>query len=465
MYFERVYDQGLAQASYVIGCQATGEALVVDPRRDVDVYTRVAEEQGLRITHVTETHIHADYLSGSRELAAATGARLLLSDMGGDDWRYRFDHEPLRDGEHFMVGNVKVDVLHTPGHTPEHLTFVVTDTPAGEAPTMALTGDFMFVGDVGRPDLLEKAAEQAGTQESGARELYRSLQRAASLPAYLPVWPGHGAGSACGKSLGAVPSSSLGYEQATSWVYRAANEEAFVRTILDGQPEPPSYFGRMKVQNRQGPPILGGIPEAVRLSPEALETAVAAGAQLVDARSAEEFGAGHIHGSLNVQGDGGFSNWAGWSLDPERPVILIAPVEEIEELVRGLIRVGIDKVAGYLPDLSEWTGSGRRLQALNQIDPRSLYDNRDRYTIVDVRGADEWDEGHIEGATHIHVGHLRDRVQELPRETPLVLHCASGGRSTLGASILESLGVSEVINLTGGIEAWHAEGLPVSGGV
>ena len=462
MYFERIFDRGLAQASYVIGCQATGESIVVDPRRDIDIYLETAAREGLTITQVTETHIHADYLSGSRELAHATGARLLLSEMGGHEWSYAFDHEPLRDGDTVMIGKVKIDVLHTPGHTPEHLTFIVTDTPAGDAPTMALTGDFIFVGDVGRPDLLEKAAQQAGTQEAGARELYTSLGKARELPPFLAIWPGHGAGSACGKSLGAVPSTTLGYEEATSWVFRAGSEAEFVSQILEGQPEPPSYFGRMKVQNRQGPPILQGLPKPSRMTPEDLEGAVAQGAQLIDARSKEAFSEAHIPGALNIQADEGFSNWAGWSLDPERPVLLVAPAERVEELVRGLVRVGIDHIAGYLSDIDEWSRSGRPLESLDQIEPEELYRRRNEYTILDVRGEDEWEEGHIGGARHIHVGHLRGRLDDIPRDKRLAVHCASGSRSVLGASILESLGLGKVTNLAGGIEKWEAKGLPVS---
>lgn len=464
MYFERVFDRGLAQASYVVGCQESGETLVVDPRRDIDVYLDIAAREGLQMTHVTETHIHADYLSGSRELAAATGARLLLSQMGGSDWDYRFDHEPLRDGDRIMIGNVRVEVLHTPGHTPEHITFLITDTSAGDTPTLALTGDFIFVGDVGRPDLLEKAASQAGTQESAARDLYRSLRKAADLPSYLPLWPGHGAGSACGKSLGALPSSSLGYEAATSWVFAVEDEEAFVRQILQGQPEPPSYFGRMKRQNREGAPILGTLPKPRRLNVPELETLLSGGAQLVDARSKEAFAAGHVPGALNVQADEGFSNWAGWTLDHRRRVILLAPEERIDELVRGLLRVGIDRIEGYLPGIEEWRNAPKPLRELPQLSPRELFEQAERYEIIDVRGEDEWEEARIEGARHIHVGSLREREKELPRGGKLLLHCASGSRSTLGASILENLGFEDVTNLQGGMEAWQEAGLPVERG-
>lgn len=462
MYFERVFDKDLAQASYVVGCQESGEALVVDPRRDIDIYQEIAEREGLRITHVTETHIHADYLSGSRELAAASAARLLLSDEGGPDWQYAFDHEGLHDGDRFTIGNVRVEVYHTPGHTPEHLTFVVTDTPAGDAPTMALTGDFVFVGDVGRPDLLEKAAQVEGAQEEGARQLYRSLRRIQALPSYLAVWPGHGAGSACGKALGAVPSSTLGYEEATSWAFRSEGEDSFLQEILDGQPEPPSYFARMKVQNRQGPPVLGSLPAPPALSPQDFDALRGEGAQVVDARPKGQFNQGHVPGALNIQADEGFSNWAGWTLDPERPVILLAPEERVDELVRALIRVGIDSIAGYLPGMEPWQADGRPVETLGEISPGELQAHRGEYTVIDVRGLEEWKEGHLAGARHIHVGHLVGRLQDIPRDRPIVLHCAGGDRSNLGASILKSHGIGTVYNLTGGISAWLEEGYPVT---
>ncbi|MBI4512851.1 MAG: MBL fold metallo-hydrolase, partial [Gemmatimonadetes bacterium] len=241
MIFQRFYNEGLAQASYLIGCEATGEALVIDPHRDAEQYVRAAEIQGLRIGHVTETHIHADYVSGTRELASRTGARIVLSDEGGADWKYGFTHGAvlLRDGDSFVVGRIRIDVLHTPGHTPEHLTFLVTDTAGADRPMGAFTGDFIFVSDVGRPDLLERAAGYAGTMEAGARHLYRSIQQFKGLPDYLQIWPGHGAGSACGKALGAVPQSTLGYERLFNWALRVEDEDAFVGAVLADQPEAP----------------------------------------------------------------------------------------------------------------------------------------------------------------------------------------------------------------------------------
>ncbi|MEX2443214.1 MAG: rhodanese-like domain-containing protein [Alkalispirochaeta sp.] len=462
MYFERIFDEDLAQVSYIVGCRQTGEALIVDPLRDVDRYVSIAEHQGLRITHVTETHIHADYLSGSRELAHASGAQLLLSDEGGPDWQYAFEHHGLHGGDRLHLGNVAIDVVHTPGHTPEHITFIVTDTAAGDAPTLALTGDFVFVGDVGRPDLLEKAASVTGSQETGARQLYQSLKVIRELPQYLAIWPGHGAGSACGKSLGAVPSTTLGYEEATSWAFRAPDEDSFVSQILEGQPEPPSYFGRMKVQNRQGPPILDGLPQPERLNPQAVERLQRDAAQIVDARPKTEYSRGHIPGSLNIQAAEGFSTWAGWTLDPNHPIVLVAPESRMEDLVRGLIRVGLDEITGYLPNITLWSDDGRAVATLPHIDPRELYQRSNEFQIIDVRGRDEWDEGHIVGAHHIHVGHLSQRLDEIPRNRPVALHCRAGDRSTLGASILRHFGYDNVYNVTGGLSAWKAQGLPLS---
>ena len=268
MLLKRIYDTKLAQASYLIGCAATGEAIVVDPNRDIDQYLRAAADEGLTIAVVTETHIHADFVSGSRELVERTGAQLLLSDEGDADWKYAFASAAsatlLHDGDSFMVGNLKFEVMHTPGHTPEHLTFLVTDTPATDRPMGAITGDFIFVGDVGRPDLLERAAKMQGTMEASARTLFRSLQRFKQFPDHLQIWPGHGAGSACGKALGAVPSSTLGYERFANWGLATTSEDEFVQAVLAGQPEPPKYFAEMKRINKMGPAILGGMARALR---------------------------------------------------------------------------------------------------------------------------------------------------------------------------------------------------------
>ena len=261
MLIERIYDEDLAQASYFIGCQRTGQALVVDARRDIDGYRDMAAKNGMEITAVTETHIHADYLSGTRELAAATGADIHVSGEGGEDWQYGFEAARLHDGDEIRIGNIVVAAVHTPGHTPEHLSFLVTDGAFADAPGYLLTGDFVFSGDLGRPDVLDEAAGGVDTCFLGAKQMFASLkEKFLTLPDHVQVFPGHGAGSACGKALGAIPSTTVGYERLYAWwgPYLAADDEAgFVAELLDGQPDAPFYFGRMKNQNRRGPAVMG----------------------------------------------------------------------------------------------------------------------------------------------------------------------------------------------------------------
>src|SRR5688572_305048 len=287
MFVQRFFEPSLAQASYLIGCQQTDEAIVIDANRDVEPYIQAAAQEGLRITHVTETHIHADYVSGSRELAHRTGASLCLSDEGDKDWKYQFEHaRKLKHGDRISIGNIRIDVLHTPGHTPEHLTFLITDGAAADKPIAAVTGDFIFVGDVGRPDLLERAAHYAGTMEASARTLWKSLQKFATLDDWLQIWPGHGAGSACGKGISAIPSSTLGYERRFNWAFGVKHENDFVERVLAGQPEPPTYFASMKRINKEGPALLGGFALPPRQLDDTLAAAVASGAVVVDTRPA-----------------------------------------------------------------------------------------------------------------------------------------------------------------------------------
>ena len=301
MYFKRIYDTDLAQASYLVGCQKNGTAIVIDPTRDAEQYLTLAQQEGLTITHVTETHIHADYLSGSRELAARTSAALLLSDEGGPDWSYAFPHEGLNDGSVITLGNITLKVLHTPGHTPEHLSFLVTDGARGTEPSLLLTGDFVFVGDLGRPDLLDEAAGGIDTRFAGAKQMFASLRdKFLTLPDFVQVWPGHGSGSACGKALGAVESTTVGYERALSWwapLVRDGNEQAFTEELLAGQPDAPSYFGRMKTQNKAGPALLGDSSGVSQLSTFEAQEALEKGARLLDTRPRSDFQQGAVPGS------------------------------------------------------------------------------------------------------------------------------------------------------------------------
>jgi hydroxyacylglutathione hydrolase len=472
MLLKRFYDTKLAQASYLIGCQATGDAIVVDANRDVTQYIDAAAAEGVRITHVTETHIHADFVSGSRELAHRTGAQLLLSDEGDADWKYLFAAEAgahlLHDGDVIMVGNIRLDVMHTPGHTPEHLSFMVTDTPAAAGPMGVLTGDFVFVGDVGRPDLLEKAAHVAGTMEAGARTLFRSLQRFAQLPDHLQLWPGHGAGSACGKALGAVPSSTLGYEKVANWGLRITSEQEFVEAVLDGQPEPPLYFAEMKRINKVGPAILGERTPPVRGDVHTVEQALRDGTFVVDTRPASAFAAGHIPGTINIPLNGSFTTWAGWLLPYDRAALLLtdaACADCAANAVRDLAMIGLDTVRGFVSSdvLTAWTAAGHTLGMVPQIDAPTLSDALERgaLTVIDVRGESEFAAGHLPGARHIPVGYLTAHLDKLRAAGPIVVQCQSGARSAIAASVLRANGIRDVTNLTGGFVAWTAARLPV----
>lgn len=473
MYFRQFYDRPLAQASYLIGCQATGEAILIDPLRDIAPYLRSAAEEGLRITHVTETHIHADFVSGSREVAAATGARMYLSAEGGSDWQYAFAAQDgaqlLHDGDVIMVGNVRLDVWHTPGHTPEHLSFVVTDTPRAAGPLGIVTGDFVFVGDVGRPDLLEKAAGVANTMEAGARTLFASLKRFRSLPDHMQVWPGHGAGSACGKSLGAVPFSTVGYEKRSNWGVAETEEAAFVAAVLDGQPEPPRYFAEMKRINRDGPAVLGTLPIPARLPAARIET-LASSTWLIDLRTAARFAESHIPSSLSVPYGKSFSTWVGSLVPYDVDLVLLAesnadteaPPANVSSAVHDLTMIGLDRVIGYVDvddALRAWEEAGHATDSVEQVTVDELAQlHREPVTVIDVRGASEWNAGHLPGAVHVPLGTLRERVDSLP-DTPLVMQCQSGARSAIAASLLKRLGRTDVRNLVGGYAAWRSAGL------
>ena len=473
MFFQRFYDSGLAQASYMIGCQRTGEAIVVDPNRDVEQYLDAAKKEKLRVTSVTETHIHADFVSGARELAERAGARLLLSDEGGSEWAYGYagvaGARLLKDGEHVMVGNIRLDVMHTPGHTPEHIAFMVTDTPAGAGPWGVLTGDFVFVGDVGRPDLLEKAAGHAGTMEAGARTLFRSLERFRALPDHLQLWPGHGAGSACGKALGAVPSSTVGYERIGNWGVATLDEEEFVRGVLAGQPEPPRYFAEMKRINRDGPRVLGGMPRPPRIAGASIASLLQDGATVVDSRPASAFAAGHVPGTISIPLGGSFTTWSGWLLPYDRDVYLLvddaACADCDAKAVRDLAMIGLDRVAGIMgvDALTAWTATGGSLGTIAQAtaEEAARLMESGKATVLDVRGHSEWEAGHLPGVENIPVGHLTDRQDELPTDKPLILHCQGGGRSSIASSVLQARGMTNVINLVGGFGAWDKAGLPV----
>lgn len=467
MLIRRFYDDALAQASYLVACQQTGEAIVVDPNRDIDRYVAAAKAEGVRIAAVTETHIHADFLSGVRALARHTGAQLHLSDCGGAEWRYRFagvdGAAPLRDGDAIRVGNVRLDVLHTPGHTPEHIAFLVTDTAGADAPMGLLSGDFVFVGDVGRPDLLERAAGEAGTTVEMARTLFRSLQRLRALPEWLQIWPGHGAGSACGKSLGAVPSSTLGYELRFNWAFGTDDEERFVTAVQEGQVDPPPYFARMKRLNRDGPPM-DAIAEPAEHDAEGARRVFGTKETVVDVRPAAAFAEGHAP-SLALPLGSSFLTWAGWLLDGEREHHLVAEdAATAARAARELALIGVDRIGGWMTPGTARAAAGR-WHRLERLTPQELAAAaRDGGVhVVDVRNESEWSAGHLPGVANIPLGALGARAGELPRNGTIALHCQGGTRSVIAASLLEQRGFDRVVDLRGGYAAWAAAGLPVVG--
>ncbi len=472
MWFRQFYEEGLAQASYMIACQATGEALVVDPRRDIQPYLEEARRRGFRIVAVAETHIHADYLSGARELAKATEATLYLSDEGDENWKYRglegFRHVLLKDGDEIRIGNVRVRAVHTPGHTPEHLSFLVIDGAVADEPSLFLTGDFVFVGDIGRPDLLEEAAGIRGTAEPGARRMFRSLkEKFLTLPDHVQVWPGHGAGSVCGKALGAVPSTTVGYERRFAWwapYLERDDEEGFVRALLEGQPEAPTYFKEMKRLNRDGMPILGTLPRVAELTPYGFQRALSEGAILVDTRDKLAFAGGHLPGAINIPAGPNFTTWAGWLLPYDRPLVLLASPYQVEELTKALIRIGLDKVIGYIPSLEGYAkGELETVPQITAAEAKALWEKGEAL-ILDVRGRDEYLAGHIPGALNIHAGRIRQNLDRIPKDRPVILHCQGGDRSSTAISALLEAGFRNVINLTGGFKAWRQAGFPVEKG-
>jgi hydroxyacylglutathione hydrolase len=446
---KRFFEPLIAQNSYLIGCSEAGEAIVIDPNRNVQQYVDAAEASKLRITHVTETHIHADFVSGSRELAHRTGASLCLSDEGDKDWKYQFPHDrKLKNGDRITIGNVAIDVVHTPGHTPEHLTFLITDGAVADSPIAAVTGDFVFVGDVGRPDLLEKSAKIAGTMESGARTLWASLQRFKEYPDWLQIWPGHGAGSSCGKGISAIPHSTLGYERRFNWAFTAKTEAEFVANVLSGQPDPPPYFAVMKRVNRDqgsgsGEQREQGSGRRDQGSSESLDQVIQAGGLVVDTRPAEEFAKGHVPGTLNIPFGGSFVTWAGWLIPYDRDFYLVT--DRVDDVKKALALIGLERIAGHFP--------GNAAKGTERVDQVSVSDLGDQ-VVLDVRSDAEWKDGHIPSAIHIPLGQLANRIAEVPSDKRVVVQCQGGGRSSIGASLLQKMGRKNVANLQGGFKAW-----------
>ncbi len=469
MFLRMVYDDKLAEAAYLIGCQRTGEAIVIDPERDIDRYESLAAANALKIVAVAETHIHADFLSGAREFAEK-GAKVYVSDEGDADWKYQwldkksgggsYNHRLLRDGDTFAVGNIEFKALHTPGHTPEHICFMVTDRGGGaDKPIGVATGEFVFVGDLGRPDLLESAAGLVGKADPSAHRLYGTVRKFMEWPDYLQVWPAHGAGSACGKALGSVPQSTVGYEKMFNASIRAAeSEQRFVDYILDGQPEPPLYFARMKRDNKAGPRVLGEIPKPRQMSASELKAIDGRTNAIVDTRPWAAFKVAHPLGALWLPVNNSFSTDAGSMIDEREAICLIVDPGKLDDAVRGLIRVGLDNIAGWFDvgQFAQLEAVGTRMESTAEVTVAEATEMIRKHSpyLLDTRRKAEFAEGHLPGAANISHTRLLSRTSEVPQNRHILVNCLSGGRSGRACALLQKHGHS-VTNLAGGFKAWE----------
>jgi hydroxyacylglutathione hydrolase len=470
MFMRMIYDESLAQAAYLIGCQKTGEAVIIDPERDVDRYIELATQNELRIVATAETHIHADFVSGSRELAEQVGAHVYVSDEGDSDWKYQwldqkvgggaYLHTLLKDGDSFQIGNIELRVMHTPGHTPEHIVFLITDHGSGATEPMAMaSGDFVFVGDLGRPDLLESAAGLAGMMEPSARRLFATTQRLQEIPDFVQVWPAHGAGSACGKALGAVPMSTVGYERRFNPALLAAtSEQCFVDFILEGQPEPPLYFANMKRDNKIGPPVLGGLPSPSKMDASDLRMLDRQQVALIDTRPWEAFQSGHVPSSMSFPIINSFNTNVGSMVRDTDDIYLVIAPEYLEDAIRSLIRVGLDRVRGWVDasEVERYSDSAPDLAGVAEIcaeDAAAIIDAKE-IQVLDVRRKTEFECGHLPGAINIAHTRLASRLEEIPKNTRLLVNCHSGVRSAMSCAFLMRQGF-QVVNLKGGYLAWE----------
>ena len=457
--FETIHTEGLAALSYLVGDDDEGVAAVFDPRADVDIYVEMARAKNVAITHIFETHIHADLVSGARELSSRVeSAKIYLSQEGGA--KYGFDNEKVKNGDQFNLGSVLITARHTPGHTPEHLSYLLAETAHPSMPWGVFTGDSLFVNSAGRPDLL-------GEKETGnlAAQQFQTLRDYLALPDSVIIYPAHGAGSPCGAEIGDRLSSTIGYERPFNPFLQFADAQAFTNFAISTAPPIPKYYPLMKKVNAEGPEILGGLPRVPGLPPKAFKKAIdEKKSVLVDTRTMFGFGAAHIAGALNIGGTPMLSIWAGSLLDPDESILLVLENDnDIDEIVRLFVRTGFTKFAGYLVGgMKAWNNAGYPFAQINQMSVFQLKDAREQLQIVDVRSNREWKGGHVPGARHIFLADLSKRIKELDPERPTAVYCASGYRASIAASILRQAGFDKVYNVPGSWHAWREAGLPVN---
>jgi hydroxyacylglutathione hydrolase len=460
--FKTIQTEGIAELSYLVGDDDEGVAAVFDPRADVDVYIEMARDAGVAITHIFETHIHADLVSGSRELwAQVESAKIYASHEGGAE--YAFDHEPLKDGDRFEFGEVLVTARHTPGHTPEHVSYLLADVDHPEEPWGILTGDSLFVSSAGRPDLLgEKHTRQLAEQQFHTlRDFYLKM------PDHVMIYPNHGAGSPCGADIGARLSSTIGYERKFNKFLQFADVKSFTDFAIKTAPPVPHYYPVMKKLNAKGPEVLGNLPRVAALPPKAFKEAIEKRASvLVDVRTNLAFGGGHIASALNISGSPILSIWAGWMLDPNEPILLVLESDDdLEKIVRLFLRTGYTKFAGYLVGgMKGWDAEGFPIEQIGQMGVQELNQRNGELQIVDVRTPREWKNGRVAGARHIFLPELRKRMSELDSSKPTAVYCGSGYRASIATSIMKPAGFKKLWNVPGSWEAWKKAGLPIERG-
>lgn len=462
MVFERVETQGIAQFSYLIGDGSTGTAAVIDPRPKVDVYLKLARAHGLAITHVFETHIHADFMSGSRELVSRLGSAKLCA-SGELDPKYKFDVERIMDGDVFEFGSVVLTVRHTPGHTPEHVGYEIAEKKSPQTPWGVFTGDSLFVGSAGRPDLLGDEQTDNLVQQlfHTLRDYYLKLDDA------IIIYPCHGSGSACGADIGDRPMSTIGYERRTNDFLRYEIFDEFKKFVQEGAPPEPHHYQHLKMLNAAGPPLLGHAPSAPGLPPKQFQEALKQGkTQLLDTRQMLAFGGGHICGAVNIGPRPELSVWAGQMLDYEQPILLVVEDEtDLEWFLWLLAYTGFTNFAGYLMGgMKAWANAGLHLHYVPQVTVHELNEHLTDFQILDVRAPSEWEEGHIPKAKHFFVGDMRDEMEklsDLDKQKPVVTYCGSGYRASIAASVLQQHGFKDVRNVPGSWQAWTKAGYEV----
>ena len=452
MFIQSFFVPGLAHLSYLLG--GKGTCAIVDPRRDIEEYVAVAKAMGMRITHILETHLHADFISGHMDLAARTGAGIIAPRAG----HCSFVHKPVGEGDEFMIEDMDIRVLETPGHTPEHITYVVADRSRGPEPAVAFCGDTLFVGDVGRPDLFPgQAVELAG-------KLFESLKELKALADHVLVLPAHGAGSLCGRAMGAMRYSTIGYEKCYNAELQHRTVDAFRASLLSGMPEAPDHFSRCSDINRKGPVKLSemGIPKP--LSPAEVDQLAKEGAVLLDGRDYLAFGGAHVPGAWNIDMAGNFQTFSGWMLPPDKPVVLLLESDaRVPEAVTMLHRVGVDRIAGWLDGgMHAWSVAGFPTGHVQQISVQELAElskGKPSPMVLDVRGKLEFETLHLDGALHMAAPDTRKRYEEIPKDKTVHVICNSGHRSSLACSVLKQNGPYHVVNVAGGMTAYSAAGL------